>query len=67
MAHYERTARIYPNKDYGFEMETVDSYMMAENMDEVGENLEELLWPIIFPLLNNKVPFTITVQNIDED
>ena len=55
-------AEIYPEPDKTFAFDNGRIIKICETRDDVGEELEPMLWPLIEPALKAKKPITITIQ-----
>lgn len=55
-------AEIYPEPDGTFAFDNGNIIRVCYNADDVGANLEQMLWPLIGPALKAKKPITITIQ-----
>lgn len=62
--HYKKKAHVFPESGGTFAFETEFEKKKSRNKDVVGENLEELLWPLVEPLLSQGVGFSITIEPI---
>lgn len=55
-------AEIYPEPDGTFAFDNGRVIRICYNANDVGAELEELIWPLIAPALKAKKPITITIQ-----
>lgn len=55
-------AEIYPEPDGTFAFDNGRVIKICHNANDVGAELEELIWPLIEPALKAKKPTTITIQ-----
>lgn len=55
-------AEIYPEPDGTFAFDNGRVIKVCDNANDVGAELEELIWPLIEPALKAKKPITITIQ-----
>ena len=55
-------AEIYPEPDKTFAFDNGRVIKVCDNANDVGEELEELIWPLIAPALKAKKPITITIE-----
>lgn len=53
---------IYPEPDGTFAFDNSKKIRICEDADDVGANLEPMLWLLIEPALKAKKPITITIQ-----
>lgn len=56
-------AEIYPEPDGKFAFDNGRVIRICFNPDDVGEQLESMLWPMIAPLLKKKKSFKIIVTD----
>jgi len=62
--NYSKVAHVHPAPGGTFEFETEFETKQCQNKDVVGENLEELLWPLVEPLLSQGIGFNLTIKPI---
>lgn len=55
-------AVIIPRKDGGFDFKTDIQEYPCYDADEVGEALEEMLWPILEEKLKERKQITVTIE-----
>ena len=55
-------AEIYPEPDGTFAFDNGRVIKICRNANDVGAELEEMIWPLIAPALKAKTPITITIQ-----
>ena len=55
-------AEIYPEPDGTFAFDNGLVIKICHNANDVGAELEEMIWPLIAPALKAKKPITITIQ-----
>lgn len=55
-------AEIYPEPDGTFAFDNGRVIKICNNANDVGAELEEMIWPLIAPALKVKKPITITIQ-----
>lgn len=55
-------AEIYPEPDGTFAFDNSRVIKICHNANDVGAELEEMIWPLIAPALKEKKPITITIQ-----
>lgn len=58
---YKEIAEIKPAPDGKFEFDNGKRILICYNADDVGECLEQQLWPLVAPLLKVRKPMTITI------
>lgn len=54
-------AEIYPEPDGTFAFDNGRVIKICKTRDDVGAELEEMIWPLIAPALKAKKPITITI------
>lgn len=55
-------AFVTPREDGGFDFKTDIQQYPCYDADEVGEALEEMLWPILVEKLKERKQITITIE-----
>lgn len=55
-------AKVGPRTDGTFLFENGYTKKVCKDADDVGAELEEMIWPLIAPALKAKKPITITIQ-----
>lgn len=55
-------AEIYPEPDGTFAFDNSRVIKICHNANDVGAELEEMIWPLIEPALKAKKPITITIE-----
>lgn len=55
-------AEIYPEPDKTFAFDNGRVIKICQTRDDVGAELEPMLWPLIEPALKAKKPITITIE-----
>ena len=57
-----RKIHVYPQPDGGFNLDNGKKIYVCKNADEVGNNLEQAMWPIIAPALKADKSLIITIE-----
>ena len=55
-------AEIYPEPDGTFAFNNGKIIYICNTLDDVGADLEQMIWPLLEPALKSKKPITITIQ-----
>ena len=55
-------ARINPAPDGTFEIDNGLCSKICSNANDIGAELEEMLWPLIEPALKERKPITIKIE-----
>lgn len=55
-------AEIYPEPDGTFAFDNGRIIHICYTRDDVGADLEQMIWPLIEPALKSKKPITIKIQ-----
>lgn len=58
----QNKVEIYPEPDGSFAFDNGKTIRVCYNADDVGANLEPMLWPVVAPALKAKKPITITIE-----
>lgn len=57
-----KKVEIYPEPDGTFAFDNGRKIHICETRDDVGEDMEEMLWPLLEPALRAKKSITITIE-----
>ena len=63
---YKRTAKIYPEQNGIFAFDNGRTTQICTDADIVGAYLEQMLWPLIEPLLKQDKPIRIEIHEDKE-
>lgn len=63
MATYKQTATVYSEKDGTFTFDNGREIAICNNKDTVGEMTEQMLWPLMKPLLDAGKDFKIVIED----
>ena len=58
-----KIVKIIPAENGKYFAYTKEKNLLCKDADAVGEGLEELIWPILAPLLESNKPITIIISN----
>lgn len=60
---YKAKAEIYKQPDGKFAFENGQQIIICNDPDDVGANLEQILWPLLIKPLQEGKPITITIAD----
>ncbi len=63
MPIYKQTATVYSEQDGTFTFDNGRQIVICKTKDNVGEMTEQMLWPLMKPLLDSGKDFKITIEN----
>lgn len=63
MATYKQTAIVYSEQDGTFMFDNGKKIVVCPNKDYVGEMTEQMLWPLMKPLLDSRKDFKIIIED----
>ena len=63
MATYKQTANVYSEQDGTFLFENGRQIAICDDKDSVGEMAEQMLWPLMKPLLDSGKDFKIVIED----
>lgn len=66
MANYKKSAAIVAEKDGTFTFDNRREFVICNDKHDVGLYLEQMLWPLIEPLLDAGEHVKIIVKNIEK-
>lgn len=63
MAKYRKTAIVYSEMDGTFTFDNGREIVICNDEDSVAEMVEQMLWPLMKPLLNAEKDFKIIIED----
>lgn len=63
MATYKQTATVYSEPDGTFTFDNGRQIVICDDKDSVGEMTEQMLWPLMKPLLDSGKDFKIVIED----
>ena len=63
MAIYKQTATVYSESDGTYTFDNGRQFVICKNKDVVKENIGQMLWPLMKPLLDSGKDFKIVIED----
>lgn len=63
MAKYRKTATVYAEPGGSFTFDNGRQIVICDDKDSVGEMTEQMLWPLMKPLLESEKDFKIIIED----
>lgn len=63
MANYKKTATVFSEQDGTFTFDNGHQIVICKDKDSVGEMVEQMLWPLMKPLLDAGKDFKIVIED----